>query len=373
MARILLLDANSNYTLNHRYALVRTLVERGHAVTVATSDLNPDAAMRLSQMGARFHRIRFKPSGMNPFGDMMSLYRIYTFIKKLQPEVFLGVTIKPSTLGVLAARLAAVPNRFALITGLGYAFTEGKETKRRIAKIAAQLIYKLALRFTKKTIFQNDDDRALFIENGLIKESQTGRINGSGVDLARYDPAALPPAPFTFLMISRLLEDKGVREYVAAARDIKARHPQVRFLLIGPRDQNPTAIGEAELADWINEGVVEYGGAVSDVRQAIAACHVFVLPSYYREGIPKTLLEALSMGRPIITSLTPGCRETVCEGLNGLLIPARDAQALVSAELELMADKEKLTSYGRESRALAERNFDVNLVVKQLLGIMTLN
>ena len=373
MPRILLLDAQANTMLNFRGEFIRALVRDGYSVTVATADSNPDVAKRLSEGGVSVCCIPFERAGMNPFADILSLYKIYVSLKKLQPDIFLGVTIKPSTLGVIAARLAGVPRRMALITGLGYAFTDGPEFKRSIARIAARWIYKFGLRFTQTTIFQNEDDRALFVKTGLIQEGRATRVNGSGVNLEEFALLPMPPRPFTFLMISRLLKDKGVREYVGAARIIKRLHPQTRFMLVGARDQNPTAIAQDELQNWIDEGVVEYGGSVADVRPAIAACHVFVLPSYYREGIPKTLMEALAMGRPIITTHTPGCRETVKCGLNGLLVPARDVNALAAAELELLKSSEQtLMCYGAESRSLAEEKFDVNIVIDQLRAVLNL-
>jgi glycosyltransferase involved in cell wall biosynthesis len=371
MPRILLLDAQANTMFNFRGEFIRALAQRGYSVTVATADLNPDVVRRLSECGVSVRCIPFERAGMNPLADILSLYKMYAFIKELRPDIFLGVTIKPSTLGVIAARLAGVPRRFALITGLGYAFTDGPEFKRGVAKIAAKWIYKFGLRFAEAAIFQNEDDRALFVNTGLLQEGQAARINGSGVDLEKFAPLPKPQGPFTFLMISRLLKDKGVREYVAAARVIKRLHPQTRFMLVGARDQNPTAVAQDELQNWIDEGVVEYGGFVTDVRPAIAACHVFVLPSYYREGIPKTLIEALAMGRPIITTHTPGCRETVKCGLNGLLVPARDVDALAAAELELLRSSEqRLMCYGAESRSLAEEKFDVNIVINQLLAVL---
>jgi glycosyltransferase involved in cell wall biosynthesis len=367
--RLLLIDSQADTVIKFRSAFLKALVHKGYAVTVAAPDFNPDAVNQLTEMGVRFRRIPFRRTGMNPFENILSLYRIYAAIKSLRPDIFIGVSVKPSSLGTIAARLAGVPSRFALLTGLGYAFAEGREIKRRVANFAVRLLCKLALGHTKATIFQNDDDKLLFTESGLLDEAKATRVNGSGVDLARFTPAPFPSTPFTFLMISRLLEDKGVREYVAAARIIKSTHPQARFLLVGARDQNPTAVTEAELQKWVADGVIEYGGVVADVRPAIAACHVFVLPTFSREGVPKAILEALAMGRPVITTRTPGCRETVVDGANGILVPTRDVNALVAAELQMMSSAH-LLAYGSESRSLAERKFDEKIVIAQLLVIL---
>jgi glycosyltransferase involved in cell wall biosynthesis len=369
MPHILLLGAQADTMFSFRKAFIKALIQKGYTVTVAAPDFNSDIANKLSELGARFRQIPFKRAGMNPFDNILALYRMYSSMKDLRPEFFLGITIKPSTLGVIAAKMAGVPNRFALVSGLGYAFTEGRGIKRRVANVAARAIYKFAFNFVKMAIFENDDDKALFVAGALVKEARTARVNGSGVDLARFAPAPFPESPFTFLMIGRLLEDKGVREYVASARIVKRLHPETRFLLIGARDQNPTAVTEAELQSWTAEGVIEYGGTLSDVRPAIARCHVFVLPSY-REGLPTVVSEAMAMGRPIITTDTPGCRETVLEGLNGVLIPARDVQALVSAELRMISSPGNLIAYGEESHSLAERKFDIKIVIGQLLALL---
>ncbi len=371
MPSVLLLDTLASTVLNSRGSLIRALVREGYSVTVATPDLNPGVTAELSKHGVSLVQIPFARTGMNPAQDLLSIYKIYSVVKKLKPDIYLGVTVKPSTLGVIAAWFAGVPNRFALITGLGYAFTQGNEFKRRVANFAAKITYRIGLAFANKVIFQNDDDKNLFTSTGLAKDGQVARVNGSGVDLARFAAAPLPPRPFSYLMIGRLLRDKGVREYAAAARIVKAQHPQARFSLIGAIDQNPTAITNTELQGWIADGIIEYGGTVEDVRQAIAACHVLVLPSY-REGIPKTVLEGLAMGRPIITTTSPGCRETVQSDANGILVPARDVHALVAAELQLMMLPEQdLAAYALESRALAERAFDEKLVVKQFLDLLS--
>jgi glycosyltransferase involved in cell wall biosynthesis len=370
MPRILLLGAQADTMFSFRKSFITALVREGYAVTVAAPDFDPTVANKLRELGVCFHRIPFKRAGMNPFGNVLSLFRMYRFMRDTRPEIFLGITIKPSTLGVIAAKMAGVPNRFALVSGLGYAFTKGGGIKRRIANLAARSIYKLAFRFVTTAIFENDDDKALFVESRLVKRSRAARVNGSGVDLIRFSRAPFPAFPFTFLMIGRLLEDKGVREYAAAARIVKRMHFDARFLLIGGKDQNPTAVTEAELQGWMKEGIVEYGGTLSDVRPAIAQCHAFVLPSY-REGLPTAVLEAMGMGRPIITTNVPGCRETVEWGSNGLLVPARDAGALAAAELELMKFSEtELLAYGAKSRSLAEQKFEDNIVIGQLLAVL---
>ena len=237
-------------------------------------------------------------------------------------------------------------------------------------------LYALALRQARVVFFQNPDDEALFRRLGLVGSGQfVQRINGSGVKLSHYAPAPFPASPpVTFLMISRLLRDKGVVEYVEAARAVRATNPEARFRLLGGLDPNPSAIKKEELAAWQAEGIIEYLGTVQDVRPALAACHVYVLPSY-AEGTPRSVLEAMATGRPILTTDVPGCRETVNPGSNGVLVKARDAGALAEG-MRGMIERAKspgtLETMGQASRELAEQKFDVRAVNRVILDSMGL-
>lgn len=287
---------------------------------------------------------------------------------RIKPQAVLGYTVKPVIYGLLAAQLAGVPRRYALITGLGYSF-QG-EGKRWRTQALVQQLYTLALSKVNMIFFQNPDDAALFKQRGILRDdAPTCVVNGSGVDTTEFSMVDIPKGPPSFLLIARLLGDKGVREYVQAAAQIRINNPEVRFAIAGWIDENPDAIKQQELDAWIASGTVHYLGRLSDVKPAIAASSVYVLPSY-REGTPRTVLEAMAMGRAIITTDAPGCRETVVDGINGMLVTVKSVKALVSA-MQAFVDQPDLTvQMGRKSRELAVAKYDVRQVNAIMLSAM---
>ncbi|MEQ1756374.1 MAG: glycosyltransferase family 4 protein [Micropepsaceae bacterium] len=367
---IVLCGGLASSLVNFRGALVRTLLAKGHRVTALAGNNDPAVAAQIKQWGGTFEWVSFARAGMNPVADAMTIIRLSSLLRDLRPDVFVGYTIKPVMYGLVAARMAGIPNRSAMITGLGYAFTEGPEFKRRIAKSIAQIGYRLALSFADNVIFQNPDDEGYFSDNRLLgSNSRPIRVNGSGVDLNHFAPVALPGAPFTFLMIARLLKDKGVYEYVESARRLKARNPAVRFLLVGAIDPNPASITCDEVKSWQRDGVIEYLGELKDVRQAIASCHVYVLPSY-REGTPRTVLEAMAMSRAVITTDAPGCRQTIQPGSSGWLVKPRSTDALQAAMLESLHSLNEIEQMGRRARNRAELLFSDVAIADQIVDAL---
>ncbi len=360
--------------LHFRGPLLDALLARGLSVHVAAPDLPVGSPMRqqLEARGLQVHDIPLRRTGMNPLADLATLLHLRQLMRRIRPAHVLGYTIKPVIFGSLAAWLAGVPRRFALITGLGYAFT-GQQAGglRGHLRAVIQRLYRLALRGTHKVFFQNPDDEALFRSQGiLLPATPSCVVNGSGVDVAQFSVSPLPAAP-RFLLIARLLGDKGVREYVQAARVVRARHPEAVFGLVGWIDENPDAIRQQELDAWVAEGTVDYLGRLKDVRPAIADCSVYVLPSY-REGTPRTVLEAMAMGRAIVTTDAPGCRETVVDGDNGFLVPVKAVDELAAAMLRFIEEPELATRMGARSRQIAEEKYDVhrvNAVMLQEMGI----
>lgn len=297
--------------------------------------------------------------------DLASLRALWRLFRELRPDVFLGYTIKPVIYGTLAAAVAGVPHRFAMITGLGYAFGR-QEAKQRLVGGIARALYRLALARAERVFFQNPDDLTLFRDGGLLRSGeQAVIINGSGVDTDFFRTVPLPSLP-VFLFIGRLLVDKGVREYAAAARVLRERHPQVRCLLVGWLDENPATIEAAELERWTADGDVEFLGRLDDVRPVFEQCSVYVLPSY-REGTPRTVLEAMAMGRAVITTDAPGCRETVTDGENGFLVPVGDAVALADAMQRLVDEPALAERMGERGRRVAEDKYDVRKVNARIL------
>lgn len=350
--------------LNFRGPLLRALVERGWQVLAMAPDDGVSGA-RLQALGVQFVPVKLSRAGMNPLADLGTLWQFWRLFRRYRPQACLFYTIKPVIYGSLAARLAAVPRVVSMITGLGYAFTSGRAWMQKLA----QGLYRAALRHNERVIFQNPDDQQLFIDLGLVRDAeQCQRIYGSGVDLQHFAPAPLPPQP-VFLLVGRLLADKGVREFAAAARALKADFPQARFQLVGWIDSNPSAIRQQELDDWVGSGIIEYLGRLQDVRPALAQCSVYVLPSY-REGTPRSVLEAMAMARPVVTTDAPGCRETVRDGINGFLVPVADAPALTAAMRRLLENPELRLQMGSAGLAMARELYDVHKVNAAIIATL---
>lgn len=355
--RIVVLGGFAMSLANFRGPLIHELVQRGHEVVAAAPELRGKHADAVTALGARPVSVPLHRAGTNPLRDLASLIALTRLLRRERPELLLAYTLKPVTYGLVAARLAGVPRRAAMITGLGWAFGARAGWRGRVAKG----LLRLALPQAQVVLFQNPDDRDAFARLQLVDAARSRVVNGSGVDLERFAPAPLPDGPVTFLLIARLLADKGIREYVAAAREVRRTHPEARFVLVGMPDPNPAAIPAAEVEAWRREGVVDVRDETDDVRPYLRACHVYVLPSY-REGTPRTVLEAMATGRPIVTTDAPGCRETVEPGRTGLLVPVGDAGAVADAMRSFLDAPERIAAMGAASLALARSKYDVRMV-----------
>ena len=370
--KFLLIASLAESLINFRGPLIAALQARGLQVHVAAPDLPKGDPIReqLQARGVVVHSVPLRRTGTNPVADAQTLWALWRLMRRVRPELVLAYPVKPVIYGARAAWLAGVPQRFALITGLGYSFQQQGQGSALQAMV--QQLYALALARVRCVFFQNPDDQALFLQRALVAPgARTCVVNGSGVDVAAFSVAPLPPEAPSFLLIARLLGDKGLREYVQAARRIRAVHPGVRCALVGWIDFNPDAISQAELDSWVNEGSVEFLGRLSDVRPAIADCSVYVLPSY-REGTPRTVLEAMAMGRAIITTDAPGCRETVVDGDNGFLVSVKSVDALEQAMLKFIEAPTLAARMGTRSRQIAEEKYDVhkvNAVMLREMGI----
>jgi glycosyltransferase involved in cell wall biosynthesis len=370
MTRVVIFGSCPKALLNFRGRLMRAMRKEGHEVLACAPGAPQEVVDRLEAWGIAYYPIDLKRTGLNPLRDLASARQFLTLLRELHPDVVFSYTIKPVIYGSTAAHLANTPHIYSMITGLGFAFS-GSGAKHRVARFGASLLYRLSLRFNDKVIFQNHDDLNLFRKLGLLRpDTQAMVINGSGVDTRRFRPAPFPKRP-TFLLLARLIRDKGIREYVEAAQLVKARHPHVRFRLGGFIDERPSAITRAELERWESTGTIEYLGHLDDVRPALEEASVFVLPSY-REGLPLSVLEAMAMGRPIVTTDVPGCRETVNQGENGFLVPARSPHDLAEAMERFIANPEYVAQFGHASRRLAEDRFDVHEINHTVLRAMAL-
>lgn len=377
--KFLIIASHPVSVLKFRGQLIHALKNQGYEIHIASPlfESYPGVVKKLNSLGYNIHDISMQRTGTNPIADARTLKSLYTLMRDIKPTYVLAYTIKPVIYGVLAAWAARVPHRFALITGLGYAFQQVEELgKRSYFQRAIHELYRQALSKADKVFFQNPDDLNLFKKLKLISNKiPTAIVNGSGVDTSEYDIAPLPISnnqpEIRFLLIARLLADKGVREYAAAAKIIKNKHPEVNFDLVGLIDSNPMAISQQELDQWVDQGLFNFWGRLDDVRPAISASSIYVLPSY-REGTPRTVLEAMSMGRPIITTDAPGCRETVIDGYNGFLVPVKSVDGLVKAMQEFILNPELISTMGKASRKIAEDKFDVHSVNNIMMNEMNL-
>jgi glycosyltransferase involved in cell wall biosynthesis len=357
--------------LKFRKDLLAAISAKGLEVYVSLPVSEEDAwiAEEFRELGVIVHKSSLVRTGLNPIRDLYSLFELWRLMIRIRPSHVLSYTVKPIVYASLAARFAGVPNRFALVTGRGYAFE--KDTHWFHVGNLAQWLYKESMRHVELVFFQNADDEALFKARGLVAEScRTIVLNGSGVNLDQFVVVPLPESP-TFLMIARLLAAKGIREFIAAARMVRAEHSDARFLVVGWIDDNPDSVRESEFAQWKEEGVVEFLGRQNDVRPAISLSNVYVLPSY-REGTPRTVLEAMAMGRPVITTDAPGCRDTVRSGDNGFLVPVQSVDELAAAMQRFIENPSLAVKMGKRSREIAEERFDVHNVNESMLSAMGL-
>jgi glycosyltransferase involved in cell wall biosynthesis len=330
-----------------------------------------DLEGKFRQLGVKFHRLTMERQGKNPLNELRTLYQLLQIMRDVRPDISLNYAIKSSLYGSLAARLARVKNYYSSITGLGYLFASDSRYTSPFKK-AMQHVLGIALSGNTRVFFQNTDDRDLFLQLGLLRDkTHSVIVNGSGVDLERFAEVPLPPAPVTFLMVARIQHHKGVVEYINAARILRQIYPEIRFQLLGPFDDHPSAISPVEFQRLLQDGAVEFLGGTPDVRPYLAGCHVCVLPSY-REGTPLSTLEAMAVGRAVVTTDVPGCRETVDEGYNGFLVPAKNVTCLADAMQRFLDSPDLISLMGKRSRQIAEEKFDVNKIVNKMLKTMEL-
>ena len=358
---------------NFRGDLIRAVVARGHRVTAMAAAASAEDIARISALGADFEPFPVERSGVNPLADVASFGVLRATFRRLAPDVVLAYTIKPVIWSGLALRSSpslAKTRFFALVTGLGYSFVGKGAVRRGLRSLVTQL-YRLALARATATIFQNADNQDVFLANAIVPAERCRIVDGSGVDADHFAAAPLAAEGTHFLLIARLLGDKGLREYAAAASLVHSQVPGTTFHLVGPPDQSPDGIPLDLVRDWHARGVLVYHGAADDVRPFIKACHVYVLPSYH-EGMPRSVLEAMAMGRPILTTNVPGCRETVADGVNGWLVPKGDAAALAERMTWFIDNRGLWPAMGQASRARVIARFDVRTINARMLDIMGL-
>lgn len=372
MRRVAIISSQAFSLGNFRGPLIRELVARGVQVFALAPDYVPQTRDAVAALGAQPVAYRLERAGLRPLRDVIDTLRLLALLRRLRPDATLAYFVKPVIYGGLAARMARVPQRYALIEGAGYVFADhgAQSWSRRILRAAVSGMYRLALQGARRVFVLNQEDGRLFLDHGLVRAAQLMCLGGIGVDLDEFAVAPPVTAPVTFVLVARLLREKGVGEYVAAARLVRAVYPRSRMLLVGGVDENPGALTNRQVQAWVDEGVVEWTGPVPDVRPWLRQASVCVLPSYYREGVPRSLQEAMAMGRPLITTDWVGCRDTVEPGRNGFLVPVRDVAALAAAMRRFVEQPELIVSMGAASRRLAEQRFDARRVNARMLDAM---
>ncbi len=370
MSKKIFLVSRCAWTLfNFRAGLMRKLIENGNKV-IGGGAAGDGFEPKIEALGVKFNGLPVDKKGINPRADVKLFWTFYRWYREEQPDIVHHFTIKPVIYGSIAARMAKIPKIVNTVTGLGYVFTDEKINWLRHLVVG---LYRISLNCADFTFFQNQDDYDFFLSRGLVKKPWTALLPGSGVDCEHFSPLSrlnpLKESQLTFLMVSRLLKDKGVYDFVEAARLVKKHYPKARFQLLGRRDvRNPNVVPESDLKKWDNQGLISWLGEVSDVRPIMAESDVVILPSY-REGTPRALLEAAAMAKPIITTDAVGCREVVDDGINGLLVPVKDAPGLAGAMERMINNPEMRKRMGKAGRKKVEREFDEKIVIQKILKI----
>lgn len=364
--KFMLISPKNRTTYNFRGDLIKLIQSKGYEVIVTGP--NQDDIEGVLELGCKFIEIPMNKTGTSIIGDLKYCKKLINVMKQEKPDITLGYTIKPVVYGAIAAHFAKVKNINSLVTGGGYTFTS-KSFKARVIGIIVKLLYKIGFGYADNVIFQNHDDIEEFVSKKLVKKSKCNLVNGSGVNIERFTYTK-PPKEVSFFMLSRLLKSKGVCEYLEAARKIKEKYPNVKFSLLGKYEtEMQDAISKEYIEKFITDGIVERYEETNDVRPYYQQCSVYVLPSY-REGMPRTVLEAMACGRAIITTKTNGCRETVIDGKNGFLVPVANVDLLVEAMEKMVLGPELIVSMGEASLSICLDKFDVNKVNYSMIDIM---
>lgn len=365
--RILIVSPKNKTVFNFRGDLIRDMISHGHDVFVTGP--NMDYVEDILALGVKeFIPVSLVKDNTSVTGDLAYLRKLRQVMKEKKPDLVFGYTIKPVIYGSIAAGSTGVPNIYAMVTGLGRVYASSG-IKARAVRMVTKLLYKTAFRFCDKVIFQNCDDIDELVSDRYLHRSKTVLVNGSGVNMARFARTALPQQP-VFLMVSRVIREKGVMEYCQAARAVRQLYPQARFILLGGFDKSIGALKPEDIQPYIDDGSIEFPGEVKDPVSFYHMASVFVLPSYYREGLPRTLLEAMSCGRAIVTTDWPGCRVPVEDGVNGFMVPVRDAESLTARLSQLAADSSLRERMGNAAYESCKARFEVEIINAQMRDVL---
>lgn len=367
---ILVLSSHTPSLFWFRMDMMQAFCTKGAKVVAVGPESENNWSKKFTDAGIEYRSIPVSRNGLNIFGDLSTYWALKKLISELHPEKIFTYQAKTIVYGTLAARrIDKHIEVYPLVAGLGSIF-RGNGLKNILIKTILSLQYRVAFSFANKVIFQNEDDLSELVRSHLLPRNKCYIIHGSGVNTNKFVKTELPKED-AILFIGRLIGDKGIREYLELAKRIKKSRKEVKCMLVGPFDSNPSAISQQELQPYIDNNIIEYYGEQTDVRPYLTTCTVYVLPSYH-EGTPKTVLEAMSMGRPIVTTDAPGCRETVSDGVNGYLVPIKNVDALETAVNKILNNRELATHFSENSRHIAEQKYDVKIVNTAISEIMNL-
>ena len=369
---VIIMNNKAASLVNFWRVLIIRLREEGHRVTCLVPGGDLEAESTLRSLGAEVWNYPLDNKGLNPFHDFRTCMALYRIFRDLKGDILYASTIKSVIYGLPMAALAGIRARYAMITGLGYMF-EADSPRKRLLTCLAALLYRIALSFGRVVFFQNTDDVATFRQwHCLPSGARTVLTKGTGVDTVHFSPMPhVNGKPPVFLLVGRLLEAKGLYEFAEAARIIKRTHPEAEFRLLGAPEESRGGVPMSTVQGWEKEGILSYLGVTRDVRPYVAEADVVVLPSW-REGLPCSLMEAMSMGRAILATDVPGCRDVVVSGKNGLLVPAHNPQELAKAMLQLLEQPEVTVEMGRQGRLIAENELDARKAADLILKEMKL-
>lgn len=366
--KIMVLSSYAPTLFFFREDMMIAMIKKGHEVIAAAPESEEDWKDEFKEINVKYVSIKgIERNSTNPIKDIIGFFSILKAIKKEKPDKIFAYQAKTIIYGCIAAKFVGIKEIYALMGGLGSVL---RNKRYSIASKIMKIEYKVAFKYCNKVFFQNSDDYKEMLGVGLIKDNKTVLINGSGVNMIKFAAKPMPKNP-VFLFVGRIIRDKGVIEYIEAAEIVKLKYPRVKIQIVGYFDTNPTAIKKEEIQPYIDNGIIEYLGSASDVRPFLEKCFVFVLPSYH-EGTPKSVLEAMATGRPIITTDAPGCRETVIDGINGFLVPVKNSEVLAEKMIWMIEHREEAEKMGQESLKICREKFDVNKVNEIILRTMKL-
>lgn len=365
--RILVVSPKNKTVFNFRGDLIKDMIAKGNEVYVTGP--NRDFVEDIMALGVKeFIEVPFVKDNTSVSGDMSYLKRLKGVMKRIQPELVFAYTIKPVIYGSFAARSCGIKKVYPMVTGLGRVYASDS-LKTKLVRQVSKMLYQRAFKGCNKVIFQNPDDVKEFVAGNYLPESKCEVVNGSGVNMERFYRSDIPEKP-VFLMVSRIIKEKGVLDFAAAARIVKKKVPEARFIVLGGYDSSIGALKEEDIREYIEDGSIELPGEVKDPVSFYGQSSVFVLPSYYREGLPRTILEGMSCGRPIITTDWTGCREPIVDGVNGYLVPVKEPEILAEKMYQLAIDRKKVLEMSDAAYQICQEKYDVKIINQQMRKIM---